>query len=63
MQGKQPRLRDQVRAVIRVDHYSINAWLCGMPERQRRCVRQQPLVCYPSNVTGKIRRVSKVQLK
>ncbi|WP_292048902.1 site-specific integrase [Marinobacter sp.] len=23
MQGKQPRLRDQVRAVIRVNHYSI----------------------------------------
>ncbi|WP_227512815.1 MULTISPECIES: phage integrase N-terminal SAM-like domain-containing protein [Marinobacter] len=23
MKGKQPRLRDQVRAVIRVNHYSI----------------------------------------
>ncbi|MCZ4286888.1 MULTISPECIES: site-specific integrase [Marinobacter] len=23
MQGKQPRLRDQVRTLIRVDHYSI----------------------------------------
>jgi hypothetical protein len=62
MQGKQPRLRDQVRAVIRVDHYSINAWLCGMPERQRRCVRQQPLVTRATS-QAKLGGVSKVQLK
>jgi hypothetical protein len=26
------------------DQVCQNAWLCGVPERQRKCVRQQPLV-------------------
>src|SRR5690554_1725626 len=28
----------------RVSFCTFNAWLCGVPERQRRRVRQQPLV-------------------